>query len=56
MKNGYKPVEPWKNDYEFQLAGMVKNMTAFSTNQKTGLVKNLKMRYINVDITCQGLK
>ena len=25
---------------------MVKNMTAFSTNQKTGLVKNLKMRYI----------
>ena len=32
------------------LAGMVKNMTAFSTNQKTGLVKNLKMRYINSHI------
>ena len=32
------------------LAGMVKNMTAFSTNQKTGLVKNLKMRFIKVNV------
>ena len=32
------------------LAGMVKNSPAFSTNQKTGLVKNLKMRYITLFI------